>query len=183
MRVSDLNSQPISPLDGRYQSQVSDLAEFFSEAGLNRARVEVEIEWLILLAESDYFEVEAFSSQDQAKLRDIYKNFDSRSQEKISEIEKTTRHDVKAVEYFIRDELETAGLADKAELIHFSCTSEDINNLSYALVIKSAVEKVWLPKARELAAKLLKWLGLTLNWACFQGLMASRQPQQHLVRN
>ena len=156
MRVSDLNSQPLSPLDGRYQSQVSDLAEFFSEAGLNRARVEVEIEWLILLAESDYFELQGFSPQDQAKLRGIYKNFDSQSQAKIAEIEKTTRHDVKAVEYFIRDELEALGLTDKAELIHFGCTSEDINNLSYALVIKSAVENVWLPKAKELATKLLK---------------------------
>jgi len=154
--VSELNNQPISPLDGRYQSQVSGLGEFFSEAGLNRARVQVEIEWLIKLAGADYFEVEPFSEEEQAKLRLIYEEFDSESQAQIAEIEKTTRHDVKAVEYFIRDHLDKLWLTNRAELVHFSCTSEDINNLAYALIIKQATENVWLPKAKEVQEKLVK---------------------------
>ena len=152
--MSTLNNQPLSPLDGRYQSQVSGLSEFFSEAGLNRARVEVEIEWLIRLAESDYFDVQAFDDEQKSKLRALYQDFDEQSQAKIAEIEKTTRHDVKAVEYFIREHLDKLWLTDRAELVHFSCTSEDINNLAYALTIKKATEEVWLPKANEVSQKL-----------------------------
>ncbi len=154
--MSELNKQPISPLDGRYQSQVSGLGEFFSEAGLNRARVQVEIEWLIKLADADYFDVKPFNDEEQNKLRAIYQEFDSESQEQIAEIEKTTRHDVKAVEYFIRNHLDKLWLTDRAELVHFSCTSEDINNLAYALTIKQATEDVWLPKAKEVRQKLVK---------------------------
>lgn len=153
--MSELNNQPLSPLDGRYHSQVSELSEFFSEAGLNKARVRVEIEWLIRLAGSDYFQVEAFDDEQQAKLRELYENFDSESQAKIAEIEKTTRHDVKAVEYFIREHLDKLWLTDRAELVHFSCTSEDINNLAYALTIKQATELVWLPKAKQVQQKLV----------------------------
>ncbi len=154
--MSELNNQPISPLDGRYQSQVSGLGEFFSEAGLNRARVQVEIEWLIKLADADYFDVKPFTDDEQNKLRAIYQEFDSESQEQIADIEKTTRHDVKAVEYFIRNHLDKLWLTDRAELVHFSCTSEDINNLAYALTIKQATEDVWLPKAKEVQQKLVK---------------------------
>lgn len=154
--MSELNNQPISPLDGRYQSQVSGLGEFFSEAGLNKARVQVEIEWLIKLADADYFDVKPFTDEEKNKLRAIYQDFNSESQAQIAEIEKTTRHDVKAVEYFIRDHLDKLWLTDRAELVHFSCTSEDINNLAYALTIKRATEDVWLPKAKEVQQKLVK---------------------------
>jgi adenylosuccinate lyase len=153
--VSELTNQPLSPLDGRYQSQVSGLSEFFSEAGLNKARVQVEIEWLIQLAGSEYFEVEHFTDEQQSKLRELYENFNADSHRKITEIEATTRHDVKAVEYFIREHLDTLWLTDRAELVHFSCTSEDINNLAYALVIKQATEQVWLPKAKKVQQKLV----------------------------
>ncbi|MDR9363423.1 MAG: adenylosuccinate lyase [Microbacteriaceae bacterium] len=153
--MSELTNQPLSPLDGRYQSQVSGLSEFFSEAGLNKARVQVEIEWLIRLAGSDYFEVEQFTDDQQSKLRELYENFNAESHQKITEIEATTRHDVKAVEYFIREHLDALGLTDRAELVHFSCTSEDINNLAYALVIKQATEQVWLPKAKKVQQKLV----------------------------
>ena len=153
--MSELTNQPLSPLDGRYQSQVSGLSEFFSEAGLNKARVQVEIEWLIQLASSDYFEVEQFTDDQKSKLRELYENFNAESHQKITEIEATTRHDVKAVEYFIREHLDALWLTDRAELVHFSCTSEDINNLAYALVIKQATEQVWLPKAKKVQQKLV----------------------------
>lgn len=152
--MSELTNQPLSPLDGRYQSQVSALSEFFSEAGLNKARVQVEIEWLIRLAGSEYFEVEQFTDEEKSKLRELYENFNSESHQKIAEIEATTRHDVKAVEYFIREHLDALWLTDRAELVHFGCTSEDINNLAYALVIKQATEQVWLPKAKKVQQKL-----------------------------
>lgn len=152
--MSELTNQPLSPLDGRYQSQVSALSEFFSEAGLNKARVQVEIEWLIRLAGSEYFEVEQFTDEEKSKLRELYENFNAESHQKIAEIEATTRHDVKAVEYFIREHLDALWLTDRAELVHFGCTSEDINNLAYALVIKQATEQVWLPKAKKVQQKL-----------------------------
>ena len=149
--VSKLSSQPLSPLDGRYRSQVGDLGLYLSEAGLNRARIQVEIEWLIWLVEKDLLGGGAsLSEKEVAGLRTVYEDFSDSDVEALSEIEATTRHDVKAVEYFIRNKLEAMGRADLNELVHFACTSEDINNLAYALTIRDALEKVWLPSVKVL---------------------------------
>lgn len=152
--MNDLSLQPLSPLDGRYRNQVAGLNEHFSEAGLNRARVKVEIEWLIHLSQLEIFNLPRLSESEVSDLRKIYEDFSTADVAAIAEIEAITRHDVKAVEYFIRNQLDRLGMTNRAELVHFGCTSEDINNLSYALTIKDALETVWLPKARLVTKKL-----------------------------
>jgi len=137
--VSKLSVQPLSPLDGRYRTQVGDLGNYLSEAGLNKARVHVEIEWLIWLAEKDLLGTNtSLSASEKTALRALAEDFSDADVEAIAKIEATTRHDVKAIEYFIRDALERMGRLDLAELVHFACTSEDINNLSYAITVKEA---------------------------------------------
>jgi adenylosuccinate lyase len=155
-RVTSLSPQPLSPLDGRYRSQVRELGEYLSEAGLNRARIEVEIEWLIWLANRNLLLTNSpISDEEAVKLRALAKeDFTDESVEKLAETEAITRHDVKAVEYYIRDALASMGRQDLNELVHFACTSEDINNLAYALTVKSAVLNVWLMRAKDLVAKL-----------------------------
>ncbi len=153
--MSNLSVQPLSPLDGRYRAQVGDLGNYLSEAGLNRARIQVEIEWLIWLAERDLLGTNSsLSAQEKTQLRALAENFNDADVTAIAKIEATTRHDVKAIEYFIRDALEAMGRLDLAELVHFACTSEDINNLSYALTVKEALNQVWLPRAIKLVSKL-----------------------------
>ena len=153
-RVS-LSFQPLSPLDGRYASQVQELSLFLSEAGLNRARIQVEIEWLILLANKELFGEDRYITEEQVRrLRSAVSYFSDADVAKLAQTEARTRHDVKAVEYFVRDKLTEIDREDLHELAHFAATSEDINNLSYALIIKEAVNKVWLPKAREVVATL-----------------------------
>jgi adenylosuccinate lyase len=153
-RVS-LSFQPLSPLDGRYASQVQELSLFLSEAGLNRARIQVEIEWLILLANNELFGRDRYITEEQIRrLRAAVEYFSDADVAKLAETESRTRHDVKAVEYFVRDKLTEIDREDLHELAHFAATSEDINNLSYALIIKDAVNKVWLPKAKQVVATL-----------------------------
>ena len=153
-RVS-LSFQPLSPLDGRYASQVQELSLFLSEAGLNRARIQVEIEWLILLANKEIFGRDRYITEEQARrLRNAVEYFSDADVAKLAETESRTRHDVKAVEYFVRDKLTEIDREDLHELAHFAATSEDINNLSYALIIKEAVNKVWLPKAKQVVEAL-----------------------------
>ena len=153
--MSNLSVQPLSPLDGRYRAQVGDLGNYLSEAGLNRARIQVEIEWLIWLAERDLLGTNSsLSAQEKTQLRALAENFSDADVAAIAKIEATTRHDVKAIEYFIRDALDRLGRLDLAELVHFACTSEDINNLSYALTVKEALNHVWLPRASKLVSKL-----------------------------
>ncbi len=153
--VSKLSAQPLSPLDGRYRGAVVALGEHLSEAGLNRARIKVEIEWLIQLANRDLLETgRPLLSPEVAALRAIVENFSDADVETLAATEAVTRHDVKAVEYFIREKLVQLGREDLQELTHFACTSEDINNLSYALTVRDAMSEVWLPKAHELMAKL-----------------------------
>jgi len=150
-----LSSQPISPLDGRYASVVSELSLLLSEAGLNRARVQVEVEWLILLANSEIFSRDRYVTEEQAKsLKRAFEDFGDEDVAALASIEATTRHDVKAVEYFVRDKLTKLGREDLNELTHFAATSEDINNLSYAITIKEAVTTVWLPKAKAVVQEL-----------------------------
>ena len=153
--VSNLGNQPLSPLDGRYQPVVAELGQYLSEAGLNRARLHVEIEWILYLAKRDLLATGAeIDSVFTRQLRDIVSNFNLADVAELAATEAQTRHDVKAIEYFIRARLSQLGRSDLLELTHFACTSEDINNLSYAITIRDAVTNVWLPKAEALVEKL-----------------------------
>ena len=153
--MSNLSVQPLSPLDGRYRQAVADLGEYLSEAGLNRARIQVEIEWLIQLANRSILGTETpLLEGEVADLRRVVEDFSDADVRELGETEAVTKHDVKAVEYFIRARLERMARADLLELTHFGCTSEDINNLSYAITVRDAINKVWLPKAEGLLAKL-----------------------------
>jgi adenylosuccinate lyase len=152
--VTSLPPQPLSPLDGRYRAAVGELADYLSEAGLNRARVEVEVEWLIALTDRSLFGTSPLNDDDKARLRALYLEFGQAEIDWLAEKEAVTRHDVKAVEYLVRDRLSALGLDGIAELTHFACTSEDINSASYALTVQRAVQRVWLPKLRAVTAAL-----------------------------
>lgn len=138
--------QPLSPLDGRYRGAVAQLGDFLSEAGLNRARVHVEVEWLIYLTDIEMFGSEQLSADQIGALREWVDQFGQTEIDRLKDIESTTQHDVKAVEYLVREKLDALGLGRIAELTHICCTSEDINNLSYALTVKQAIIEVWRPK-------------------------------------
>ncbi|WP_353988734.1 adenylosuccinate lyase [Ruicaihuangia caeni] len=155
--MSPMPAQPISPLDGRYRAAVSPVGDHLSEAGLNRARVHIEVEWLIFQTELGLFGTEALSGEQQRALRAFASDFGQPEIDRLAEIEATTRHDVKAVEYLVREQLDRLGLNRVAELTHFACTSEDINNLSYALTVRAAVREVWLPAFDHVIAKLRAW--------------------------
>jgi adenylosuccinate lyase len=152
--MSPLPEQPLSPLDGRYRAAVSSLGEYLSEAGLNRARVQVEVEWLIYLTDHQLFGSARLSADETASLRALVPAFGQADIDELAELEATTRHDVKAVEYYVRARLSALGLDRVAELTHFACTSEDINNLSYALTVRDAMSEVWLPKLDEVIEAL-----------------------------
>lgn len=144
--VPSLPAQPLSPLDGRYRAVVASLTDYLSEAGLNRARIEVEVEWLIALTDRSLFGTAPMDEADKARLRALYTEFGQIEIDWLAEREAITRHDVKAVEYLVRDRLSQLGLDAIAELTHFACTSEDINSTAYALTVQRAVGRVWLPK-------------------------------------
>ncbi len=137
----------LSPLDGRYANKMAELRPIFSEFGLIRARVLVEVRWLqMLAAHEDIAEVNALSPEANSFLDAIVDNFSITDAERVKEIEKTTNHDVKAVEYFLKEKVASQPeLAAVSEFIHFACTSEDINNLSYGLMLKEARDTVLLP--------------------------------------
>ena len=148
----------VSPIDGRYRSKTECLADYFSEYALIRYRVRVEIEYFITLCELPLPQLESFNSTLFEQLRDIYRNFDEISAARVKEIEKTTNHDVKAVEYFIKEEFDKiGGLDDYKEFIHFGLTSQDINNTSVPLSIKEALEEVYYPQVEELIAQLQEY--------------------------
>jgi adenylosuccinate lyase len=148
-----LSIRAITPLDGRYASQIEGLADYLSEWALIRYRVLVEVEWLIEMAASPHIsDLRELTSAEILALRDIHESFDDNAALRAKEIEATTRHDVKAVEYLIREQLQGTSLEDVSEWIHFCCTSEDINNLSYALMLKDALSQVWLPAAEDLVS-------------------------------
>jgi adenylosuccinate lyase len=146
--MSPLPPQVLSPLDGRYRAAVTELGEYLSEAGLNRARVQVEVEWLITLTDHSMFGASPLQPEQKADLRALVTNFGQAEIDELAALEATTRHDVKAVEYLVRRRLADLGLEQISELTHFAATSEDINNLSYALTVRHAVREVWLPKFR-----------------------------------
>jgi adenylosuccinate lyase len=152
--MTALPPQPLSPLDGRYRAAVTGLGDYLSEAGLNRARVQVEVEWLIYLTGHRMFGSEPLTEEQVASLRALVSDFGQAEIDRLAELEATTRHDVKAVEYLVRERLHALGLDHIAELTHFAATSEDINNLSYALTVRAAVYEVWLPKLRAVIEAL-----------------------------
>jgi adenylosuccinate lyase len=146
----------VSPIDGRYGSKTASLRKIFSEYGLIKARVEVEIQWLLSLAKNpEITEVGPFSQNSITHLTSISDNFNEKDALRIKEIEATTNHDVKAVEYFIKEQFsDNEELQSINEFVHFACTSEDINNLSHALMLRQGRENVLLPAAKRLVAKL-----------------------------
>ncbi len=145
----------LSAIDGRYEASVAPLKAHLSEVALIRARVKVEVEWLIHLAgEPTLPAVRSMQSEEVDFLRTLADSIDNDSATAIKEIERTTNHDVKAVEYWIKQNLAGTSLEDLSEWVHFACTSEDINNLSHALMLKGAVHQVMLPKAHEVVANV-----------------------------
>ena len=151
----------ISPIDGRYRSKVSQLADFFSEKALIQYRVKVEVLYFIALYESGIPQLKNYDSSNNGKLKDIYESFSLEDAESIKEIEKTTNHDVKAVEYFIKEKFDEIGISEFKEFIHFGLTSQDINNTSIPLSLKEALEQAFLPKLEaliiELESKAKQW--------------------------
>jgi len=142
-------------LDGRYKSKVEELVPYFSEYALIKHRLIVEISWLLMLsAETGIKELPPFSDSQLKILEKIIKNFDEKEAKRVKAIEKKTNHDVKAVEYYIKEKLEKTGLKKYTEFIHFACTSEDINNLAIALMIQGAGNNVLLPVMKELITEI-----------------------------
>ena len=145
----------ISPIDGRYREKTEPLGEYFSEYALVRYRVRVEIEYFIALCELPLPQLESFDHGLFERLRDIYRNFSPAEAQRVKDIERVTNHDVKAVEYFIKEEFDKMGGLDAyKEFIHFGLTSQDINNTSVPLSIKEALEKVYYPLLEELIEQL-----------------------------
>lgn len=154
MELSALTS--LSPIDGRYGDKIKELRPIFSEYGLLKYRVQVEIKWLQKLAACDAIkEVPAFDDKINQLLDTIIADFSEQDAQRIKEIERTTNHDVKAVEYFLKEKIQTnQQLQSVAEFIHFACTSEDINNLSYSLMLKTARDEVIIPYWTKLIDQL-----------------------------
>lgn len=157
MQIADQLSQlnALSPLDGRYASRGDALRGLLSEAGFMAHRVEVEVAWLVALSDAGLPELPAFSEAARARLQQLVRDFSESDAARIKDIERVTNHDVKAVEYWLKEKVaDDAELARAAEFIHFACTSEDINNTSHALMLTRARNEVVVPRLRELAAKL-----------------------------
>ena len=152
MSLSNLNA--ISPIDGRYRSKVESLAPFFSEEALIKYRVKVEIEYFIALCEIPLPQLADFNTSLFPELRKIYVDFTSEDAQKIKDIESITNHDVKAVEYFIKEKFDTLNLQKYKEFIHFGLTSQDINNTSIPLSINDAFDAVYYPELAQLLEKL-----------------------------
>lgn len=139
----------VSPVDGRYSRQTEPLREYFSEFALIRYRIRVEIEYFIALCEIPLPQLADFDKGRYENLRDIYRNFTPEEAERVKEIEKTTNHDVKAVEYYIKEQFDAMGIMKWGEFVHFGLTSQDINNTSVPLSLKEAVNGCWLPAVNE----------------------------------
>ena len=144
----------ISPIDGRYADKTTSLVPFFSEMALIRYRVQVEVEYFIALCELPLPQLADFPKERYADLRKLYQNFTEEEALKVKEIEQTTNHDVKAVEYFIKEAFDYLQLQPYKEFIHFGLTSQDINNTAIPLSIKEAVQQVYLPALEQLLSKL-----------------------------
>lgn len=151
----------VSPLDGRYRSKISDLAIFFSEHGLIRYRVLVEVEYFISLCEIPLPQLVGFPENMKEKIRDIYETYTEQDSERIKEIESVTNHDVKAVEYFIKEKFDALDLSEFKEFIHFGLTSQDINNTATPLSLKEGLIESFIPDTLEML-NLLK--GRAIEW-------------------
>ena len=152
MKLNALNA--ISPIDGRYRGKTKELSAYFSEEALIQYRVRIEVEYFIALCELPLPQLSSFNPSLFEELRSIYKHFTEDDAAAIKTIEKTTNHDVKAVEYFIKQEFDKLELQEYKEFIHFGLTSQDINNTAIPLSIKEAIEKVYLPELEALIAAL-----------------------------
>ena len=152
MNLTSLNA--ISPIDGRYRDKVENLAPYFSEESLIKYRVKIEIEYFIALCEIPLVQLKNFDSSIYKDLRNIYLTFSSDDAAKIKDIEKITNHDVKAVEYFIKEKFDLLKLAYYKEFIHFGLTSQDINNTAIPLSVKDAYNMVYVPKIEAVIEKL-----------------------------
>ncbi len=158
MEKQQFESMTLCPLDGRYSGIKDALAEYFSEYALVKYRVFVEIQWLKFLIENVESEIlNKYSSTQLSQIETISRDFSYTSFQAIKNIEATTRHDVKAVEYFIGNALKDMDYDDLISFVHIGCTSEDINNTSYACMLKYGLKDVWLPKAKELSHLLDQW--------------------------
>ena len=143
----------VSPIDGRYRDKTEPLARYFSEYALIRYRVRVEIEYFIALCELPLPQLAGVGSERFDQLRNIYRSFDEAKAQRVKDIEKVTNHDVKAVEYFIKEEFDAIGGLDAyKEFVHFGLTSQDINNTSVPLSFKEALEECYYPLLEELIA-------------------------------
>lgn len=160
MNLTQLNA--ISPIDGRYRGKVADLAAYFSEQALIKYRVKVEIEYFIALCDLPLPQLADFNKELYSDLRNIYENFTAENAQKIKDIEKVTNHDVKAVEYFIKEEFDRLNIAQFKEFIHFGLTSQDVNNTAIPLSIKDAMEEVYYPTLDTLVSTLA---ALSEEWA------------------
>jgi adenylosuccinate lyase len=152
MEISMLSA--LSPVDGRYRQQVDELSVFFSEYALIRYRVYVEIEYFIALCAIPLPQLKNITARQHGEIRKIYEEFRIEDAEKIKEIEKITNHDVKAVEYFIKEAFREYGLGRYGEFIHFGLTSQDINNTAIPLSLRNAVHEVYYPLVENLLGKL-----------------------------
>jgi adenylosuccinate lyase len=150
-----MSLESISPIDGRYARQTRDAAQYFSEAALIKHRILVETRWLFMLSANPAIkEVREFTPKEIQIVNDVATNFDIKAAERVKEIEQTTNHDVKAVEYYIKEQLRNSSLSDVIEWVHFACTSEDINNLAYALMLKNGIENAFLPLAETVVQEV-----------------------------
>ena len=160
MEISKLSA--LSPVDGRYRQQVDELAVFFSEYALIKYRIYVEIEYFIALSEIPLPLLEGLSEKQKKRIKNIYENFTLEDAGRVKEIEKITNHDVKAVEYFIKDAFKDCGLEEYIEFVHFGLTSQDINNTAVPLSLRNAVHEVYYPLVEQLLGKLQE---LMTDWA------------------
>ena len=146
--------QAISPIDGRYRNKVDKLADFFSEFALIKYRVLVEVEYFLALSGSGIEQLQLLSEQQQQTFRNLYKDFTESDAQRIKDIEKVTNHDVKAVEYFIKEKIDALHLDVNKEFIHFGLTSQDINNTAIPLSLKEALSEEYIPELEKLIAQI-----------------------------
>jgi adenylosuccinate lyase len=158
--------EAVSPIDGRYSAKTQELKNYFSESSLIRYRVKVEIEYFIALCKLPLPQLENVNATVFPDLRKLYKDFSLEDAKAVKKIESVTNHDVKAVEYFIKEKMDELGLTDAKEFIHFGLTSQDINNTAVPLSLKNALERVYLPTLEKILHKLNemadKWSGIPM---------------------
>ena len=152
--MSNHSLYAVSPIDGRYASRTKDLQSYFSEAALMHYRVRIEIEYFIALCKTEIPPLKRLTSKETSALRKIYLEFSSEDTKEIKETERTTNHDVKAVEYFVKNKLQALGLDEHLEFVHFGLTSQDINNTAIPLAVKESINNIYLPRLSKLEKKI-----------------------------